>query len=172
MRPLKLITFVPVLFLFACLPQPDNQHERNNSFEKNAETVITYLHQYASEQIDYPHLFAKDFVLKGTWQGAKDSLNLSEAIAKDSASFALFDFKILTNPLVMLPGVDGETKKENGSVRYYGKWEVTLPATDSTDSKSTTIEMYETFDFNEEGKIIFQAYYGDFGGMRDDLLNK
>jgi len=68
-----------------------------------------------------------------------------------------------------LPGVDPETKKMDGSVRYYLDWEVTLSATDSTEARSGIIHFYESFDFNEDGKIVNQVGYGDFGGLMEHL---
>ena len=77
---------------------------------------------------------------------------------------------MLTNPPVLLPGVNADTKEVDGSVRHYSEWEVTLPATDSTEAKSGTIKLYESFDFNEEGKIIYQQVYGDFTGLFMHLM--
>ena len=50
-------------------------------------------------------------------------------------------------------------------MRYYGAWEVTLPATDSTEAKSGIIKLYNSFDFDENGKIIYQQGYGDYSGL-------
>jgi len=82
------------------------------------------------------------------------------------------DFKILTDPIVLLPGVNSETKMTDGSVRHYSNWEVTLSATDSTEAKSGMIQLYESFDFNEEGKISSQVVYGDFTGLMMHLHSK
>jgi len=97
--------------------------------------------------------------------GSKDSLGLDELMKMDKQMWATYDFKLLTNPPVLLPGVNPDTKKPDGSVRHYSDWEVTLPATDSTEAKSGKIKLYESFDFDAEGKILFQQVYGDFTGL-------
>jgi hypothetical protein len=76
------------------------------------------------------------------------------------------DFRKPEN-LVLLPGVNVETKKMDGSVRYYGDWTVTLPATDSTEEVSGIIRVYQSFDFNEDGKFALVQGYGDWGGMNN-----
>jgi hypothetical protein len=50
-------------------------------------------------------------------------------------------------------------------VRYYGDWQITIPATDSTEARSGVIKYYESFDFDDDGKIIYQQGYGDYGGL-------
>jgi len=103
--------------------------------------------------------------MRDTGFGSKDSLSLDEMIAFDKEMLEAYDFKILTDPIVLLPGVNPDTRKPDGSVRHYTDWEVTLPATDSTEARSGVIKLYESFDFNAEGKITFQQVYGDFTGI-------
>jgi hypothetical protein len=152
-------------FLFiACQPAPDNS--ANEAFEKNSKTVLTVLEGFQNEDLDHQAYYATDFVGSVTGFGAeKDSVNLEESIAQDKQNWKVLDFKLLTDPLVLLPGVNVDTKMADGSVRYYGAWEATLPATDSTEAKSGVLKMYASFDFNEEGKIIFEQGYGDFSGI-------
>ena len=86
-------------------------------------------------------------------------------MASDSAIMAKYDLEIVSGTLVLLPGVNVDTKLADGSVRYYADWKGTLPATDSTEAKSGAVKWYESFDFDEEGKIIFQQSYGDARGL-------
>ncbi|MBG7631351.1 MAG: hypothetical protein IZT56_13100, partial [Bacteroidetes bacterium] len=74
--------------------------------------------------------------------------------------------------IVLLPGVDADTKLADGSVRYYSNWEITKTATDSTEAKSGILKMYESFDFDKDGKIIYQQTFGDFTGLMMHLQNK
>jgi len=83
--------------------------------------------------------------------------------------FDTYDFKIATDPLNPLPGVDVDTKKIDGSVRLYYEWEITKTATDSTEAKTGNFRMYQAYVFNEEGKITLVLTYGDFGGLMDYL---
>lgn len=157
------------LLLAACQPQPDNSGDE--AFAKNSETVKAYLKAFQAENVDYS-IYADDFVSAGTSFGAKDSLSLDEMKEGDRDLWAAFDLKLLDGDNVnLLPGVNPTTRKPNGSVRYYGDWEITLPATDSTEAKSGVLRLYESFDFNEEGKIIFQQVYGDFTGVMMYLNN-
>ena len=162
--------FCITFLLISCESKVDNS--ANETFEKNSKTVMTYLEGYQNESLDYSELFADDFVMNDTHYGvATDSLSLSDVIANDKDSWANADFKIISE-INLLPGVNAETKLADGSVRYYGDWEITIPANDSIPAKSGVLRLYESFDFNEEGKIIFQQYYGDFGGLQNHFKSK
>ena len=158
------------LFIIGCQAPPapvDNSAQE--AFEKNSATVTAYLEAFENENVDYS-IFADDFVQAGTSQTAPDSSTVDEMKERQAKFFEAFDFKLKT-PLNLLPGVNGDTKKMDGSVRYYGNWEVTKSATDSTEASSAIIKGYGTYDFNEEGKIVFTAFYGDIGGMMEKINN-
>ncbi|PKQ43595.1 hypothetical protein CSW08_16440 [Confluentibacter flavum] len=146
----------------ACQPKVDNTADE--LFNKNSETVLANIKGFEDENQDYS-MYADNAILLDTGVGAKDSLSLDDVKKNDKMLWETYDFKLITDPLVLLPGVNPDTKKPDGSVRYYGEWEVTLPATDSTEAKSAVMKYYESLDFNEEGKIILQQGYGDFGGL-------
>lgn len=150
------------IFFVACQPKVDNSAKE--AFEKNSQTVMAYLNGWQSENLDYS-IYSDSLVFNDTGFGGKDSLSLDDIKKMDKEMFERFDFKLLTDPIVLLPGVNPDTKELDGSVRYYGDWQVTIPATDSTEARSASIKFYESFDFNEEGKIILQQGYGDFGGL-------
>lgn len=152
-----------LLVFIGCQPEPDNT--ANETFKKNSETVMAYLEGFQNESLDYAALYSSDVVLRGTAYGAKDSFNLEDIKSNDIESWEMFDFELMADTVNLLPGVNPDTKMADGSVRYYGDWKVTLPATDSTESKSGIIKLYESFDFDEEGKILYQQYYGDATGL-------
>jgi hypothetical protein len=157
------------LLLIGCKPMEDNS--ANEAFEKNSKTVLSVLEGFQNENLDYQAYYANDYVGLDTGFGAeKDSISLDETMANDKQFMAMFDFKLLNDPVVLLPGVNAETKMADGSVRYYGAWEVTRPATDSTKAKAAVLKMYSSFDFNEEGKIIYEQGYGDFTGIMQYLM--
>lgn len=135
----------------------------NEAFEKNSKTVLANLKGFQNENLDYS-MYAQDFNMRDTGFKGKDSVDLKLMMEYDKGLWAAYDFKMLTEP-VLLPGVNTDTKQPDGSVRHYSDWEVTRPATDSTKAKSGVIKLYESFDFNAEGKIIFQQTYGDFTGL-------
>lgn len=150
------------LLFVGCQPKPDNS--ANEAFEKNSQTVLANLEGFQNENLDYSK-YAKDFVMGDTGFGNKDSLSLEEVMKNDKELWENYDFKLLTDPINLLPGVNADTRLPDGSVRHYSDWQVTLSATDSTEAKSGVIKLYESFDFDADGKIIFQTLYGDFTGL-------
>lgn len=169
---MKLICAILCLSFLAISCQPVANNSASEAFEKNSKTVMTYLDGFQNENLDHVAIFAEDFVMLDTHYGVeKDSLSLSDIIEEDKKAWAGADFKIVSE-INLLPGVSADTKLADGSVRYYGSWEITLPATDSTAAKSGVVKLYESFDFNEEGKIVFQQYYGDFGGLSKFFSSK
>jgi len=143
----------------------DSAHEK---FVKNSETAMANIKNWENETPDYSQ-YAADFLSSGTGYGAKDSISLDDMKKMDEEFLAMYDFRIASDSINLLPGVDPETKKMDGSVRHYLDWEVTLPATDSTEARSGIIHFYEYFVFNDEGKIVNQGGYGDFGGLMGHL---
>ena len=150
------------LLFVGCQPETDNS--ANEAFEKNSQTVLANIEGFQNENLDYSE-YAEDFVMRDTGFGTKDPLSLEEMMANDKEIWEIFDFKILADTINLLPGVNVDTKLADGSVRLYADWQVTLPATDSTEAKSGIIKLYESYDFDADGKIIFQVVYGDFTGL-------
>ncbi|WP_297704505.1 hypothetical protein [uncultured Eudoraea sp.] len=151
------------LILVGCKTEVDNS--ANEAFEANSKTVLANLEGFQNENLDYS-MYAKEFSLLETAFGAeKDSITLDEMIANDKQMWETFDFKMLTYPPVLLPGVNADTKMPDGSVRHYSVWEVTMPETDSTEAKTGAFKLYESFDFDADGKILTQQVYGDFTGL-------
>ena len=170
---------VSILFI-GCKTETDNtvketyeaETSANDTFKTNSATVLANIKGWQNENIDYS-MYADDFVTFDTGVGSKnDSITLKKMIANDKLVWASFDFKLLTDPPVLLPGVNADTKTLDGSVRHYSDWEVTRAATDSTEAKSGVIHIYESFDFNDEGKITNQVIYGDFTGIIMHLSSK
>jgi len=162
MKAIIYYLFLAVLFI-GCKTEVDNSVQE--AFENNSKTALANLEGFESENVDYS-VYADDVVMRQVVFGAeKDSMSLEEMKKSDKALWDRFDLKILTKPIVLLPGVNPETKKADGSVRHYTDWEVTLPATDSTAARSGVIQLYESYDFDADGKIILQQVYGDFTGL-------
>lgn len=155
-----------ILCFCACHEKPDNSAQLK--FEENSKTVMAMLKAWETETPDYS-VFADDVVIRETGFGAeKDSFGLEEMKEQNKRSLAALDFKLLGDP-VMLPGVNPDTKMPDGSVRYYGDWEVTRTATDSTEAKSGVLRVYHSFDFNDDGKIVYEQMYADFTGLMNHL---
>lgn len=154
-----------VILMTGCQPKAENQTSvADDAFKKNAETVRQDIENWENETPDYS-LYADDFYTFSTmFGGSSDTVRLEQMKEEDKQTLAMLDFELVSeyNPL---PGVSVETKKPDGSVRYYGDWKVTKPATDSTDQKSGVMSFYGTYDFNKEGKIVTALGYGDFSGL-------
>jgi len=156
--------------LFAACEEKHEDHDdgAKDKFLKNSETAMANLKNWETETPDYSQ-YAADFVMASTAFGGRDSISLDDMKKMDAQFLAAYDFKIVSDSINFLPGVNPETKKMDGSVRHYTDWEVTLPATDSTEARSGVIVIYEYFVFNDAGKIIDQGGFGDFGGLMDYL---
>jgi len=156
----KLFTFLTViLFVSACNSEVSVEVTNDNEskiFEKNCETVRSYEAAFCQENIDYEKFYSDKAIIKGTTLGAKDSMNVADRKAAHQEMWQKYDFS-MSQPLNLLPGVNPETKKMDGSVRMYFNLTITL----TENENSITIPMYESFDFDDEGKILFLQYYGD-----------
>ena len=125
-------------------------------FEKNCETVKEYNNAFCKEDVDYEKFYATNAIVKGTTLGAKDSMNVEDHKVAHQEMWQKYDFST-SQPLNLLPGVNSETKEMDGSVRLYFNLTITL----TENEKSITIPMYESYDFDEDGRIVFLQFYGD-----------
>ena len=67
-----------------------------------------------------------------------------------------------------LPGLDSATNTIDGSVRYYGQWDGVHKAT----GIHTHVQIYETYEFNKDHKIVNDAQYFDVGGLMNAVKPK
>ena len=151
------------VFIFSCNSQTESDNTVNLSFEKNSETMQALLESYANEDVDYSR-FADDVVFRGTLLGAPDSLKLDQIKAIHKDFFAKYDVKHMA-PFNFLQGVNPETGEADGSVRFYYDMQVT----NSSNGKSVVIPIYESFDFDDEGKAIFVQWYCDWTASLSSL---
>jgi len=151
------------VFIFSCNSQTESDNTVNLSFEKNSETMQALLESYANEDVDYSR-FADDVVFRGTLLGAPDSLKLDQIKAIHKDFFAKYDVKHMA-PFNFLQGVNPETGDADGSVRFYYDMQVT----NSSNGKSVVIPIYESFDFDDEGKAIFVQWYCDWTASLSSL---
>lgn len=168
MKLIYSVLFASLLFA-SCKPKSDSAS--NEAFEKNSKTVLTYFEGVQTEKVDYSS-FSKDFKSLNTWFGAKDTISLDEFKIGDSKALKNFNFKLLDSVPVFLPGVNSLTKEVDGSVRIYSTWEISTEKTDSTEAKSGRLKMYESYDFDADGKILYQQGFGDFTGLMNYLTSK
>jgi len=156
----KIIYFVTlIIFAFACNSDVSVKVTDDNVskiFEKNCEMVKAYEAAFCQENIDYEKFYSEKAIIKGTILGDNDSMYVADRKVAHQELWKKYDFSM--SPLDPLPGVNPETKKMDGSVRMY--FDITITLTEN--GKSVTIPMYNSFDFDDEGKILYLQYYGDF----------
>ncbi len=148
-----------MIFVSSCNSNVSDEVSNDNFskiFEENSNTVIAYEEAFCKENIDYEKFYSEKAVIKGTILGDKDSLFVADRKVAHQELWQKYDFSM--SPLDPLPGVNLETKKMDGSVRMYFDITITL----SENGNSVTIPMYNSFDFDDEGKILYLQYYGDF----------
>ena len=164
----KILALVAVSTAFIACEAPQEINAVTSVFETNCETIRTVVDNLQNEVADFQY-YSEDFVGAQTrFNSTGDSTRLEEFKTNRLKWFETFDAE-LTTPLRLLAGVNTETNQADGSVRYYGKWNITKTATDSTEAKSVLIPLYVSFDFDEEGKILFQQNYGDFTAAFNSL---
>ena len=148
-----------IFFFAACNFKDPSIAESENIFkiyEKNCETVLAYENAFCQENIDYEKFYSEKAIIKGTMLGDKDSMFVADRKIAHQELWKKYDFSM--SPLDPLPGVNPETKKMDGSVRMY--FDITITLTEN--GNSVTMPMYNSFDFDNEGKILYLQYYGDF----------
>ena len=148
-----------MIFVSSCNSNVSDEVSNDNFskiFEENSNTVIAYEEAFCKENIDYEKFYSEKAVIKGTILGDKDSLFVADRKVAHQELWQKYDFSM--SPLDPLPGVNLETKKMDGSVRMYFDITITL----SENGNSVTIPMYNSFDFDDQGKILYLQYYGDF----------
>ena len=137
--------------------------EAKTTFENNSKTMQLLFEGYANESVDYSK-FADDVVFRGTLLGSADSLGLDEIKGIHKEFFVKYDVKHMA-PFNYLQGVNAETGKADGSVRMYYAMQVT----NTTNDKSVVVPIYESFDFNEEGKATFVQWYCDWTASLESI---
>lgn len=151
--------------------EPDAMAVADSLFQRNSEIVMADIRAWENETPDYS-IYSDNYVGYQTGFGSeKDSISVEDMKNNDKFILGIWDFKLLTDPVVLLPGVNPDTKKPDGSVRYYGTWRVTRTATDSTAEKSGDLKMYGSYDFDENGKVVYSQMYADWGGLWGYLMS-
>ena len=159
-RPLALLisgAVAAAALLFSCgSPHSDTAA----TFEKNASTIAQVFADFEAESDDFFTHFNAGAVWRGTGLNAPDTVTLEQVTAKYKAAWAKYDYELISSTN-FLPGVNPQTKAVDGSVRGYFEWNISKPATDSTEMKSVRVKVYESFDFNPAGEIIYTQVYGN-----------
>ena len=156
----KVVALVVLGAAVTACDAPKETSTVSSVFEKNCETIRTVVDNLQNDVADFQY-YSEDFVGAQTrFNTTGDSTRLDEFKTNRLKWLEIFDAE-LTTPLNLLPGVNPQTNEVDGSVRYYGVWKVTKSATDSTEAKSVMVPIYASYDFDEDGKILYQQVYGD-----------
>lgn len=162
------VLLASILFV-SCKSNSDSAS--NEAFEKNSKTVLAYMNGVQNEKMDYSG-FSKDFKSLGTIFGSKDTISLEEFKEGDKMMLSKFNFKLIGGEPIFLPGVNPQTKKPDGSVRNYSTWEISTEKTDSTEAKTAKFKLYQSYDFDADGKILYEQSYGDITAVMMYLTSK
>ena len=142
---------------FSCNPPAT---DATATFEANSATIAQVFADFEAESDEFFTHFNADAIWRGTGLNAPDSVTLEQVTAKYKAAWAKYDYELIS-PTNFLPGVNPQTKAVDGSVRGYFEWNISKAATDSTEAKSVRVKVYESFDFNPEGEIMYTQVYGN-----------
>jgi len=152
------VTVTAVALVFYSCSQP--AVDATATFEANSATIAQVFADFEAESDQFFTHFAPDAVWRGTGLNAPDTVTLEQVTAKYKAAWAKYNYELIS-PVNFLPGVNPETKAMDGSVRGYFEWNISKAATDSTEAKSVRVKVYESFDFNPEGQVIYTQVYGN-----------
>ena len=129
-------------------------------YEKNKATLEAMFAGFQQGEID-PSIYAADFVDVGTGFNEVDR-GKEEAVEQYGMLTSLL--KMNLQEAVYLPGVDSANFKVDGSVRYYGQWEMKMG--EATQQLMT----YGSMEFNEAGEMTNLAHYADWTATFNALL--
>ena len=154
------ILVIIAAFLFSCTTQNETNNiiaDVEQKFINNSNSVQAYLNDFVNESIDYKKFFNDTCKVRGTYFNSEGPTNVDDRISLHKEMWTKYDFAI-SDSINFLPGVNAETKEMDGSVRFYYDMQVT----NSSNGKSVVIPIYESFDFDDEGKAIYVQWYCDW----------
>jgi hypothetical protein len=140
--------------------------DANTLYEKNLATLKKGIAAFEKENIDEWAETVSDTTI---WNAAEygSSPGTKEVWKKSlNTYFAEWDSLKLYYP-DFLPGIDSATHEFDGSVRYYGIWNGIHKS-----GVRTSVNMYATYDFNKEGKIVNASEFYDMGGLMNAVKTK
>ena len=150
MKKLLLLFFVSAIFI-GCNTNPN--------YEKNLATAQKLFELHGEEKLDEQlALVSKDMEIITPMYGSEPGNYDTYAAMLKGYQDGFEDILYTAN--VWLPGSNPEGKLD-GSVRTYGTW----TATNSLTGKELNLKGYWYFNFDEEGKVITQGDFFDYGGM-------
>ena len=172
MKKLLFCTIVSLLVL-ACTQKSKTEDESSKKnaemkalYEKNLASLKAFITAFENENIDgCAALIADSAVWNSPTYG--DTVH-TKAHWKESYAYYLANWdNMKLNNANFLPGIDSATHEMDGSVRYYGRWDVVHKS-----GVKSRVNFYATYDFNKDNKIIFAADFFDIGGLMNAVAPK
>ena len=156
------------LGVMALLAACGSANPNSMTFVGNAQTVERVFRAFeAEDSTAFWTEFAETAVWRGTGVNAPTSLSRQKMGEVYGTFWAEFDYKIVGD-LHFLPGVNPETQLPNGSVNGIFLWEVSRMGEDGQ-RRAVQLWIYESFDFNEEGQIVFTQVFSDLASAYRQL---
>ena len=156
------------LGVMALLAACGSANPNSMTFVGNAQTVERVFRAFeAEDSTAFWTEFAETAVWRGTGVNAPTSLSRQKMGEVYGTFWAEFDYKIVGD-LHFLPGVNPETQLPNGSVNGMFLWEVSRRDEDGQ-RRAVQLWIYESFDFNEEGQIVFTQVFSDLASAYRQL---
>ena len=140
------------LFASCSQPCPECPTPDYTTFEANKATVERLFSGFENKTPD-GSILAEDFREVGTGMDEPDR-NKAETLANWNQMMNMMDMEL--KQAIYLPGIDTTSFSLDGSVRYYGTWEMTIG------EASKALMAYGSMDFNENGEITSVQHYADF----------
>ena len=153
------ILFIISLVAFSC----NNQHP---DYYKNLETAKKLFQLHEVEDYEgQDALISSELVSEASLYGS-EKMNKAQFMENVKGYHMAFD-NLKYTAEVWLPGTD-TLGSFDGSVRTYGVWTGTQTQT----KKELNLKGYWYFNFDNDGKVLGQGDYFDFGGMLDAVYPK
>ena len=156
------------LGVMALLAACGSANPNSMTFVGNAQTVERVFRAFeAEDSTAFWAEFAETAVWRGTGVNAPTTLSREKMGEVYGKFWAEFDYEIVGD-LHFLPGVNPETQLPNGSVNGMFLWEVSRTDEDGQ-RRAVQLWIYESFDFNEEGQIVFTQVFSDLASAYRQL---
>ena len=138
------------------------------TFVRNAETVERVFRAFeAEDSAAFWAEFSSEAVWRGTGVNAPTTLPRPTLERVYGSIWSEFDYEIVGD-LHFLPGLNPETQLPNGSVNGTFLWEVSR-TDDEGERRTVQLWIYESFDFNDEGQIVFTQVFSDLASAYRQL---
>jgi len=138
------------------------------TFVGNAATVERVFRAFeAEDSTAFWDEFAETAVWRGTGVNAPTTLSREKMGEVYEKFWTEFDYEIVGD-LHFLPGVNPETQLPNGSVNGMFLWEVSRMGEDG-ERRAVQLWIYESFDFNDDGQIVFTQVFSDLASAYRQL---